>query len=358
MRTIRSLLWVCLACVISSGSANARGRVDDPTPPKSEASGPPEVVVTQPDESKFPEISVYFELRRPDGSFLLDAGREAFQVTEDGRNRPIVDFDAPVTVRSQPSTIVLVLDQSGSMLQDDRMGALKRAVATFLKAMPDGSKVAVIAFSSEVRLICPFTTDRDRVIRAVEPLEAVGATRYFDAVAAALALLSEETGRRAVLAMTDGKDTQSRLADLDSVIAAARKHNLPVHTLGLGNEIDEASLALRNIASATRGQHYSAANSGQLRQIYEEIARRLGSTYRLTYTTDRKIPDGTLRPIEIFYAQAKKAGQAAVFIRGMVVPAKGWSRLFLALLAALFALAVIPPMVRRGRGKPSLQAET
>ena len=57
--------------------------------------------------------------------------------------------------------------------------------------------------------------------------------------------------------------------------------------------------------------------------------------------TDRKVPDGTLRPIQIFFGQAEKAGETAIFIRGMVVPAAGWSRLFLALLiAGLGALAL------------------
>ena len=321
--------------------------------------GAPEVVVTQPDESKFPEISVYFELRRPDGSSVLDAARNDFRVTEDGRERPILEFDAPVTVRKQPSTIVLVLDVSGSMREDDRIGGLKRAVATFVRAMPAGSKVAVIAFSSEVRLVCPFTADTERIMAAVAPLEADGGTRYYDAVAAALGLLSEESGRRAVLAMTDGKDTLSRSADLASVTASANRANLPVHTLAFGDSLDEATQALRTLARSTRGQHYAAADADQLRLIYEEIARRLGSTYRLAYTTDRRIPDGTLRPIAIFYAQAQKAGQAAIFIRGMVVPARGWSGLFLALLAALMALAVVPPWLRRSaRTAPSPTAGT
>ena len=320
-------------------------RAEEPKPPATPA--PPEVVVTQTVDSKFPEIAVYFELKRPDGSFLLDADRDSFRVTEDGQDRPIGEFDAPVKVRKEPATIVLVLDQSGSMLQDNRIKALKRAVATFLTAMPSGSEVAVIAFSSDVRLICPFTTDRNRVAAAVNELEAVGATRYFDAVAGALDLLAEKPGRRAVLAMTDGIDTESRLANLETVLATARRLNLPVHTLGLGDGIDEASQALRTLATETRGQHYSANDAAGLGRIYEEIARRLGSTYRLTYTTDRRIPDGTLRPIAIYFAKALKAGQAAVFIPGMVVPARGWSGLFLVLLAGLVGLALIPSWLHR-----------
>ena len=343
------LLWGWL--LVGLGSI-AIGDEPRPAPPADDA---PEVVVTQPDESQFPAISVYFELKRPDGSFVLDGDRASFRVTEDGRDRPIVAFDAPVTVRKQPVTLVLVLDHSGSMRQDDRIDALKRAVASFTRAMPAGSRVAVIGFSSEVRLICPFTGDRDKILAAVSELEADGGTRYFDAVTAALDLLAEESGRRAILAMTDGKDTLSFQANLATVVARARQLNLPVHTLGLGDALDEATAALKTLARESRGQHYAASDADQLRLIYEEIARRLGSAYRLTYNTDRKLPDGTLRPIQVFYARAKKAGQAAVFIRGMVVPARGWSRLFVVLLAALVALAVAPGLLRARRAARSAE---
>jgi len=307
----------------------------------------PEVVVTQPDESRFPEITVYFEVKKPDGSFLLDARRDDFRVTEDGRDRPILRFDAPVSTEIRPTTVVLVVDHSGSMKEGDKMDALKRAVATFTRGLPEGSRVAVVAFSSEVELICPFTADGGRVREAVDALEPKGSTRYHDAVALALELLAAEPGRRAVLALTDGKDTDSRDASLPSAIAGARRLGLPVHTLGLGDDREIAVGALRKLAEETRGRHYLARDADQLRKIYEEIARRLGSGYSLAYQTDRKVPDGTLRPIRIFFGRNEKAAETAVFIRGMVVPAAGWSRLFLALLLALGLLAALPSRLGR-----------
>ncbi len=328
------------AVLLALSFASHAGAADAPAPT---------VVVTQPDESKFPEITVYFEVKGADGGYVLDAKRDQFRVTEDGRDRPILRFEAPVSTEARPTTIVLVVDHSGSMKQDDRIGALKRAVATFLEGLPAGSRVAVIAFSSEVELICPFTADRARVRAAVDALDADGATRYHDAVAGALELLAGESGRRAILALTDGQDTQSRSATLPDVIAAARRLNLPVHTLGLGDEREIAVGALRRLATETRGQHYLARDADQLRSIYEEIARRLGSSYSLTYPTDRKVPDGTLRPIRIYFGKGERAGETAVFIRGMVVPAAGWSRLFLALLIALGVLAWLPAWLRPRR---------
>ena len=126
------------------------------------------------------------------------------------------------------------------------------ARASFLTKLPEGSRVAVVGFSSEVERLCPFTTDRDRVLGAVNRLRPGGSTRFYDAVSEALVLLDEQTGRRAVLAPTDGEDTASESASLDTTIAAARRLGLPVYTLGLGTEEEIASADLRRLATATR----------------------------------------------------------------------------------------------------------
>ncbi len=74
----------------------------------------------------------------------------------------------------------------------------------------------------------------------------------------------------------------------------------------------------------------------------------------LTYQTNRPLPDGTLRPIRISYrgGQGPSAGETAVFIPGMVVPAAGWSPLFLGLATALAALLLLPQQRRGGPSAP------
>jgi VWFA-related protein len=331
-------------------------RPDAVAEPESEAAPAPvvqgagddvSVLVTGASDAKFPEIAVEFEVKRPDGSFLLDAKQGDIHVTEDDRPMAIQRFQAPTATERIPTTVVLVVDRSLSMEEEDRIGSLKQAVATFMKGLPKGSRVAVVAFGSEVEKICPFTSDAQQVQDAVNALQPGGATRYYDAVAEALAMLEKESGRRAVLALTDGEDTFSQSSTLDSVVTSARRLGLPVHTLGLGSEDEIESTALRRLASATRGQYYSARQSEQLRAIYEQLAERLRSTYTLMYRTDRKLPDGTLRPVRISYRASKIVGVAKVFVPGMVVPAAGWSPLFLALVAILMVLAMVPGQIAR-----------
>ena len=183
--------------------------------------------------------------------------------------------------------------------------------------------------------------------RAVNRLRPEGSTRFYDAVTAALACSTSRPGRRALLALTDGEDTASERANLDTTITAARRLGLPVYTLGLGTEEEIASGDLKQLASSSRGQYYPARSAEQLRTIYETIAERIGASYSLVYESDRRLPDGTLRPVRIFHKGSTQAGETTVFIPGMVVPSGGWSPLFLALAATLVALAILPSWLKR-----------
>ena len=309
------------------------------------------VLVTGASQQSFPRIAVQFEVKRSDGSFLLDSSRDDFRVTEEGRDVDVVEFQAPQNKEAIATTVVLVVDRSLSMEEEDRIGGLKRAVRSFLEKLPDGSKVAVIAFGSDVDRLTDFTSDRVQVQQAIDALKPDGATRFYDAVAEGLKLLERESGRRVVLALTDGEDTFSQGATLESVIASGQRLGLPVYTLGLGTEEEIESGDLRRLASSTRGQYYSARNADDLRGIYEQIAERIRSSYSMIYQSDRKLADGTLRPVRIFYRGSKTAaGETAIFIPGMVVPAGGWSLLFLGLLFVLGVLMVLPSEIIRRAG--------
>ena len=334
--TMKRLGWIVLALALALAWSRDSAKGQEPP---AKADDEMTVAVTGTSDADFPEIAVEFEVKRPDGSFLLDATKADFKITEEGRDVEIKTFEAPTSVESRPTTIVLVVDRSGSMSQDDKIGGLKRAVASFLDGLPKGSKVAVVAFGSEVSLISPLTTDFAQVQSAVEELTPDGATRFYDGVLKALEVLEEERGRRAVLALTDGMDTSSQNAGIPSLITQARRLGLPIHTLGFGSERNLAGDSLRTLAESTRGQYYTAQEADKLRLIYEEIAKRLRSSYTATYQTDRKIPDGTLRPVRVAYRQSRSVGESAVFIPGMVVPAPGWPGLFLALVLGLFVVS-------------------
>jgi VWFA-related protein len=334
-----------VAALVTSATVSAQ---DAPAPVEAKGRENASVEVRQIDKDRFPDIAVDFELKRPDGTAILDAKRDEFLVKEDGQEVQILDYTSPVSREFRTTTVVLVLDHSLSMRNENRMRCLKRAVNAFLDQQPAGSRVAVVAFGSEVELLCDFTDDYRKVREAVDELSPFGATRFYDAVVEALKLIGEESGRRAVVAMTDGEDTASIEADLEKAIEVAKAEGLPVHAVGVGSEEEIKDEDLRDLADGSRGRYFPARDAAQLRSIYEEIARSLKQSYSLTYRTNNAVQDGTLRPIEVVYrANPKGVGKSDVYIPGMVVPKVGWSPLFLGLVLGLVALGSLPAVLRK-----------
>ena len=125
----------------------------------------------------------------------------------------VLEFQAPRTKEEIPTTIVLVVDHSGSMEQENRIGALKEAVASFLEKLPEGSRVAVVAFSSEVESGSVRSRPIASAVRegrqpAASRRGRRGSTTPWPRRSS---MLDEETGRRALLALTDGEDTVERV---------------------------------------------------------------------------------------------------------------------------------------------------
>ena len=186
-------------------------------------SGKVEVVIRQTDERNFPDIRINIEVRKADGTPLTDAKEADFRVEEYDQPVSILKFAGPGrSVESKPATVVLVVNHSKSMEDNDKIIALRQAVAVFLKLLPKGSRVAVVGFSTEVQKVQDFTDDYAKIQQAVNALEPDGETRCFDAVAEALKMLEPIDGRRVVLCLTDGKDTSSSIP-LDDLITMARR---------------------------------------------------------------------------------------------------------------------------------------
>ena len=87
---------------------------------------------------------------------------------------------AVIAVPRDQSSVMLVLDVSGSMsaddLQPDRMTAARQAARTFVEALPDDVQVGLVSFSNAASVRAPLGRDRDAVLRAIDALRPDGGT--------------------------------------------------------------------------------------------------------------------------------------------------------------------------------------
>jgi Ca-activated chloride channel family protein len=164
------------------------------------------------------------------GSYVTGLQKDDFKLYLDGQQRPIEFFRQDLNT---PVSIGILVDTSGSM--QPKIPQARLAIADFLDALNPHDDVFLFAFSSRPYLLQPFTTDHERVANKLMILYANGQTALFDAIIQGLRMVM--TGRydkRALLVVTDGMDNTSR-AQVDEVIALARKMGVLVYSIGIGD---------------------------------------------------------------------------------------------------------------------------
>jgi tight adherence protein C len=144
------------------------------------------------------------------------------------------------------------------------------------------------------------TADKNALIASTNAAVATGNTAIFDAVAAAVDVLSSlpSQTRRAIVLLTDGQDTSSRLS-LAAATDRLRGQSYPLYVIGLGNSLDRPVLqALAD--GSTGGRAYVAPTSEQLASIYTGLAQLISAQYVVTYhSTVRAVAEGATMSVTV-----------------------------------------------------------
>ena len=201
---------------------------------------------------------------------------------------------AVIAVPRDQATVMLVMDVSASMtagdLQPNRMAAATQAARAFVEALPPNVQVGMVSFSSTAYVNTPPTHDHDVVLRGIGRLAPNGGTAIGEGLHFALDQLAQravdETGQRApalVVLLSDGESMLGRPPA--SAAARAKEEQVKVYTVGIGQRgtttiirgqlvrLDERTL--QNIAQETGGEYFYAAESGELKQVYEELGSQI-----------------------------------------------------------------------------------
>jgi len=213
------------------------------------------------------------------GQPITGLEQDQFRVFENGNELPITSF----TNDYLPLDLVLLVDTSSSLRKDNAIVEVKLAAVSFLRELEQGDRVRLYAFGSEPDLLYDFTTDRKRLVDAINGLDAIGETALFDSLHRGLDdLEGRRRGRKAIVLFTDGRDsiyeeprTKARL--LREGIVRAQNQEVAVFIIGLGRYINEA--AMERIAEETGGRYHHAANIRRLPRTFEEIVLDLKHQY-------------------------------------------------------------------------------
>jgi len=148
------------------------------------------------------------------GRFIGGLRKQDFKIFENGVSQKVTYFQS----EEQPFTVVLMIDVSPSTRY--KIDDIHYAAVRFLDQLRPNDKVMVVCFDSRVRLYTPEpTSDRKALFAAIYKAQFGSGTSLYDAVSAVSQLEQMKiTGRKAIVIFTDGVDTTSRVASLESTL--------------------------------------------------------------------------------------------------------------------------------------------
>lgn len=296
-------------------------------------------VWAQPPQEQDPDIirvdtsltNLLFTATDKQNRFITTLKEEDLRLLEDGVPQTITTFQRET---DRPLAIAFLIDVSASQERtlSDEKAATRAFIETVIKSNKD--EAAMIAFTHSAFLEQDLTRDVISVYRALQRIEVAmpsylgggpaipgivsgpgmlappreGSTAIWEAIALTntrvLAPRSrnpvENQRRRAIILLSDGFDTSSRLKRSEAVDSAIATESV-IYAIGIGDGrysgVDKT--ALRELAESTGGRAFFPKKQVDLTKAFSEIEQELRTQYLITYTSTNKVRDGSYRQIKL-----------------------------------------------------------
>lgn len=234
------------------------------------------------------------------GVYIAGLKQENFKIFEDGKEQEIGYFG----LSEKPFTVVLLLDTSVSA--EKILPEIKQAARNFVDKLKPQDQVIVIEFDGDVEVLSEATNNRQELYRAINRANIGNGTSIYDAVDFSLRKrLRQIEGRKAIVLLTDGVDTQSTKSNYNKTVREAEESDVlifPIHyntfndtinnpqAMGgatrqqIANEYALGRQYLKDLADNTGGTVFKAAATADgLNEAFEGIAEELRSQYQIGY---------------------------------------------------------------------------
>ncbi|MEE8523947.1 MAG: von Willebrand factor type A domain-containing protein [Thermoanaerobaculia bacterium] len=174
----------------------------------------------------------------------------------------------------QPAHLVFVVDVSGSMDRENRLGLVKKALSLLLDQLRADDRISLVVYGSRGRVLLEPTSDRDAIRRAIDALRPEGATNAEEGLRLAYDLAARHLRRGAinrVILCSDGVANVGRTS-ADSILERIRRDadqgvELTTVGFGMGNYNDTM---MERLADTGNGRYAYVDSLDEARRIFVE----------------------------------------------------------------------------------------
>lgn len=179
----------------------------------------------------------------------------------------------PATVTRKPLNLIVVVDHSGSMLQDQRLEKVKVGLNTLVDNLGEGDRVALVQFDDRVDVLAPLGADKASLHTIINGLTPRGSTNIYDGLdkgfqLAANAFDAEHQNR--VIFLSDGLATAGDTSQVDIIAMADRyvTDGIGLTTIGVGLDFDVG--LMRGLAEHGAGNFYFLEDAAAASEVFAQ----------------------------------------------------------------------------------------
>lgn len=270
-------------------------------------------------------VNTLFTAIDHDHHFITSLRAEDVRVFENDVEQPISLFERET---ERPLALAILVDTSESQrgVLDDEKNAAREFIDSVIR--PEKDRATVVSFTGVPKVEQEATNDLLKLRRGIagvrvemspenerrlangdDPLpkdqDPSGFTGIWDALWIAikdLATRSPEGTRRAIVLLSDGDDTSSRIKKQE-VIDLAAQSDVVIYSIAIRDpNFPEGKLdagALRKVSDRTGGRAFFPLQPNELRASFSQIDQELRSQYLIAYSPTNKQRDGVYRRVRI-----------------------------------------------------------
>ncbi|MEM9490709.1 MAG: VWA domain-containing protein, partial [Myxococcota bacterium] len=234
----------------------------------------------------------------------------------------------PTELERLPLNLVVVVDTSGSMLADDRLGYVKQGLNLLIEQLEDGDRLALISYSRDVWVHSDLSVPLDRaaLYQRVQELTANGSTNIYDGLRTGLQMAADnfdlERQNRVIL-LSDGMATAGITNDFSILSMAVDfiSDGIGLTTIGVGQDFNVE--LMRGLAERGAGNFYFVESAEATEEVFVDeldyFVTPLAVAVELTVDAGAGYSLGEAVGTRLWQAEGNRA---TVFIPGVFVASR------------------------------------
>jgi VWFA-related protein len=257
-------------------------------------------------------VNVFVTVRDKNGQIVRDLRKEDFAVRENGKPQSIRYFSRESDL---PLTVALLVDTSlsqGRVLENER-GASYRFLDQVLREVKD--QAVIVQFDQAIVIRQGLTSSHkdleDTLSLLDTPTEQQSAygsgTLLYDAVrTTCVQIMRKQTGRKALIVLTDGVDEGSSISLADAVRSAQSTGALVYCILFsdasyYGGRLlgSDGKRVLQRLAGETGGAFFEVTRTKSVGDIFRTIEEELRSEYSIGFVSNQPVTSSGFRQLKV-----------------------------------------------------------